>query len=76
MKYFLILFLLSGCAAMKPNKVWYKPGTSQDTMLHDTLTCRQFGMQQATLNGLAQNSFVEFYVDNRVAECMASLGYR
>lgn len=71
MRYLIILITLVGCAPT----VYTKQGGTQDSFARDNITCRQVAMQDATMNGLSRNMFVEVYVNNRTNDCLQSLGY-
>lgn len=66
----------TGCAAMVPTPiVWEKPGATQEQFMRDQMTCRQYGMQSATTNGLAGNLFVESWIQRETGNCLRGLGY-
>lgn len=67
--------LMAGCAAPQP-KMWTKAGGSEEQFRRDQLTCRQYGMQSATANGLAGNLFVEKWIQDETAKCLRNLGYQ
>ncbi len=69
-----VLVTLSSCAVYAP-KTWTKQGFSQDQYSRDALLCRQTAMQNAALNGLTGNMFVELPVMRMTNECLQSLGY-
>ena len=69
------ILLTVGCAT-QPAKPWYKDGTSEEQFRRDNLTCRQYGMQSATTNGLGGNMFDEIWIRDEAAKCLQGLGYR
>lgn len=72
--YFVLCLAVVGCAT-RPPKVWTKESVTQDQMARDKITCRQYGMQSAQTNGLANNAFVEMWIKDKADECMSELGY-
>ena len=70
-----IALVLSGCAT-QPQKVLYKEGVSEDQVMRDNVSCRQYGMQSAQANGLTENMFVEIWIRKQATQCLRDLGYR
>lgn len=64
-----------GCATPPP-KVWYKDGGSEEQFRRDHMTCRQYGMQSAQVNGLGGNMFVEMWIRDESFKCLQNLGYQ
>lgn len=67
--------LVMACTTYATPKQWTKPGATSDQFSRDSLTCRQAAMQEAALNGLSGNMFVEVQVTRLTKECLHSLGY-
>ena len=66
---------VAGCATQPP-KTWYKDGATDDLFRRDQMSCRQYGMQSASTNGLAGNMFVELWVRDETTKCLQNLGYQ
>lgn len=66
--------VLSSCAAPKPI-IWDKDGATEDQFRRDQMSCRQYGMQSATANGLGGNLFVEVWIRDETFKCLQNLGY-
>lgn len=72
--YLIVYSMIAGCA-VQPPKIWQKDGGTQEQFARDKLYCRQYGMQSATANGMANNMFVETWISREAGNCMQTLGY-
>jgi hypothetical protein len=77
MKTILYLFILTltACAPVQTRQ-WQNPNLTYDQQQRDKLYCRQFGVQEAELNGFAGNMFVELLITNYQNSCLTELGYK
>lgn len=70
-----VAVLVAGCATPPP-KVWQKEGSTAEQFRRDQMSCRQYGMQSATANGLAGNMFVGMWINDETVKCLSGLGYQ